>query len=228
MGKEIADSFLERGASVIIFDWAPAEELSPDFRRALLDYRQVDLGDRDELLSACLHTMQRTADRLDILVNNAWPRVFSPFASFSPDEIVHCLQRSLQASFLLTHFAMQKMKANGFGRIINISSRSAFSGYSSGALYCSTKMALVTFHESLSRELKHMNEDLAILTLCPDAFSEPDGSISAGGAKVIRSIWKRIIQFVAGGRSHIRYVGSTKNRLWALFHLVRKVSYILQ
>lgn len=227
LGKEIAGLFIDQQAKVVVIDLAAPESLPEAYRNALFDYRRVNLADHQALEHAFASIIQKTGNRLDILVNNAWPRSFKPFQSFSSNEISAFLDAGLKASFLLVNWAIRLMAENGYGRIVQISSQSAFKGYSSGTLYCSTKMALITFHESLSRELRKSDGDIALLTICPDSFGEMEGKVYANGAQVMKSIGNRIERFVREGRSSVVYIGSKKTRGWLLAQLLEKIKYIV-
>lgn len=74
----------------------------------------VDLSDTGPLEDAALRT--------DILINNAGIQRVNPIAEFGPDDFRLMLRIMLEAPFLLIRAALPHMYANGFGRIINISS----------------------------------------------------------------------------------------------------------
>ena len=228
LGKFLANLFTARGARVIVLDRLSPGSLPAPFLHSLYHYEQVDLAQPNDLESAIQRMMQKTDERLDILINNAWPRAFKNFVSFSTTEISAFLDSSIKASFLLTNWSIPLMKRNGFGRIVQISSRSAFQGYSTGSLYCSTKMSLITFHESLSRELIRMNANIGILTICPDSFSACNGTSSSEKEWVARSVFSRIEYFVQTGGSSVVYIGRMKVRLWLLNQILQKTKYVLR
>lgn len=58
----------------------------------------------------------------DILVNNAGIQRISPIQDFDPADFRRILTLMLEAPFLLVRAALPHMYANGFGRIINLSS----------------------------------------------------------------------------------------------------------
>jgi 3-oxoacyl-[acyl-carrier protein] reductase len=57
---------------------------------------------------------------------------------------------------VLTKHVVRKMMADGGGRIVNISSITAFTGYSGLSVYAATKASLVGFTKSLAREVGRM------------------------------------------------------------------------
>jgi 3-hydroxybutyrate dehydrogenase len=59
---------------------------------------------------------------VDILVNNAGVQTINPIADFVPDKFRNMLALMVEVPFLLIRAALPHMYANGFGRVINISS----------------------------------------------------------------------------------------------------------
>jgi 3-hydroxybutyrate dehydrogenase len=74
----------------------------------------VDLAD-----SAALETLTL---EVDVLVNNAGVQYVAPIEEFPPAEFRRMLALMLEAPFLLVRAALPYMYAQGFGRVINISS----------------------------------------------------------------------------------------------------------
>jgi 3-hydroxybutyrate dehydrogenase len=79
----------------------------------------VDLMDTRAL------TDQMLADAMsgvDVLVNNAGIQRINPIQDFDPQDFRNIMALMLEAPFLLIRAALPGMYANGFGRIVNISS----------------------------------------------------------------------------------------------------------
>jgi 3-hydroxybutyrate dehydrogenase len=74
----------------------------------------VDLLDVDTLSTLSLDC--------DILVNNAGIQRINPIEEFHPAEFRRIIALILEAPFVLIRAALPRMNANGFGRIINVSS----------------------------------------------------------------------------------------------------------
>ena len=60
------------------------------------------------------------------------------------------------APIVLTKHVVRTMMADGGGRIVNISSVTAFTGYSGLSVYAASKASLVGFTKSLAREVGRM------------------------------------------------------------------------
>lgn len=79
---------------------------------------------------------------LDVLVNNAGLQHVSPLESFADERFDHLLQVMLGAAFRLSKRALPHMYAQGWGRIINISSVHGMRASAFKAAYVSAKHGL--------------------------------------------------------------------------------------
>lgn len=87
------------------------------------------------------------------LVNNAAIGVDGFLATMHASEISQTLRVNLEAPILLAKFACRSMLNHREGRVINISSIIATTGFSGLSVYGATKAGLIGFSRSLSREL---------------------------------------------------------------------------
>ena len=113
IGAAVARELAARGARVVVADVAGdaahalAEEIGGEAW-------VVDLTATEELDDLTLE--------VDILVNNAGIQRVSPIEKFDPDDFRRIHSIMLVAPFLLVRAALPYMYANGWGRIVNISS----------------------------------------------------------------------------------------------------------
>ncbi|MEI7055431.1 3-hydroxybutyrate dehydrogenase [Nocardioides sp. CCNWLW239] len=113
IGAAVARELASRGARVVVAD------LAGDAAHALADEIGgeawvVDLTATEELDDLRLE--------VDVLVNNAGIQRVSPIEEFDPDDFRRIHGIMLVAPFLLVRAALPHMYANGWGRIVNISS----------------------------------------------------------------------------------------------------------
>ncbi|MDQ1584110.1 MAG: 3-hydroxybutyrate dehydrogenase [Microbacteriaceae bacterium] len=118
IGEAVARSLAARGVHVVVadIDEAGASALADEIGGSSW---AVDLMDTRALTDPLL------ADALsgvDILVNNAGIQRINPIQDFNPQDFRNILALMLEAPFLLVRAALPGMYANGFGRIVNISS----------------------------------------------------------------------------------------------------------
>jgi short-subunit dehydrogenase len=119
------------------------------------------------------------------------------------------------------------MKIKNSGKIIIISSKSGLKGYSTGALYCAFKSAWITFHESISRELKHV-KGLSILTICPDSFSNHDGSKRRGYTRIINKIMNKITSSLNDNNSELYFPSRLKTKISYILLFIKKLKITIK
>jgi uncharacterized protein len=95
------------------------------------------------------------ADRpIDILVNNAGIGTYQAFGAASVADEERQLDLNVRAVLRLSHAAVTAMTARGSGRIINISSVSAFVPRGANVTYAASKAWVTLFSEALSVQLE--------------------------------------------------------------------------
>ena len=142
LGAHLARHLSAQGHRILVLDRNAGGDLDPDYRETLTEYITTDLADWPAVRGCIARILAKHEGRIDVLINNAAARSFDYFSSFDTSEIEHCIQVNFKTPVLLAHELLPVMRQNGYGRIINIGSRSAFRPYPSGSLYCSTKSAL--------------------------------------------------------------------------------------
>jgi NAD(P)-dependent dehydrogenase (short-subunit alcohol dehydrogenase family) len=111
----------------------------------------------------------RTLDRfgrLDILVNNAALPLTTRFERLTAEEWRRALEVNLTAPFLLIHAALPAMKAQRYGRVINVSSTAGRTVSTlGGAHYTASKAGLLGLTRAAAKELgKH---GITVNAVCP-------------------------------------------------------------
>ena len=87
------------------------------------------------------------------LVNNAGMSTDGVLALTSTQQIEQVVRLNTTSPMVLTKHVVRLMMADGGGRIVNISSITAFNGYSGLSVYAATKASLIGFTKSLAREV---------------------------------------------------------------------------
>ena len=87
------------------------------------------------------------------LVNNAGLGSDGLLANTHNSQIEAVIQLNVTAPIVLTKYVVRGMMAGSGGRIINMASIAAFTGYSGLAVYAATKASLIGFTRSLAREV---------------------------------------------------------------------------
>jgi 3-oxoacyl-[acyl-carrier protein] reductase len=90
------------------------------------------------------------------LVNNAGMSTHGVLALTPDAQIEQVVRMNTLSPMVLTKYVVRSMMAEGGGRIVNISSITASTGYSGLSVYAATKASLVGFTRSLAREVGRM------------------------------------------------------------------------
>lgn len=200
LGKYLAEHLSNEGHDIIIADIQPLENVPEVYRASIHDYFEIDLSDYDAAKSILENIMVKYKI-IDVLINNASIRIFKDYVDFDELDIEKYINVNFRVPIFLIKKLYPMMKKNGYGRIINIASISAYKGYISGTMYCSTKSALVKFTEAFGRELKDCEDNVTVNVIVPDAFSTVEGEKLEGYDHITRSIAKTIDEMLVSDRN---------------------------
>jgi 3-oxoacyl-[acyl-carrier protein] reductase len=154
LGRAAAARFLERGASVAV-NVRDAERAN-----SLVE----ELGGRSFAVPGDIAApgipediATRTLDhfgRIDVLVNNAALPLTTRFEQITADEWRRAVEVNLTAPFLLIQAVLPAMKAQRYGRIVNVSSSAGrMVSTLGGAHYTATKTGLLGLTRAAAKEL---------------------------------------------------------------------------
>jgi len=126
IGLGIAQALAEAGANIIVNGLGRMDEIEAtceDLRSfgALVNYDGANLLD-PRGAAALVENCVAEHGRIDILVNNAGIQHVSPIEEFPPERWDAIIALNLSAAFHAIRTAMTSMKAQGWGRIINVAS----------------------------------------------------------------------------------------------------------
>ena len=144
IGRAIAERLKQDGCSVLMLDKVEPEDPS------LGEFMRVDLGDAN----ATADTLRWALDGRVItrLVNCAGVITSAPLEEITTEEFDRVVAVNTRAYIQTTQAVVPGMKAHGFGRILNIASRSAL-GIAKLGIYGLSKGAVVTLTKSFALEL---------------------------------------------------------------------------
>lgn len=106
-----------------------------------------------EGLPALVKAIRAEVGPIYALVNNAGIGTAGLLVALSPTKIEALVRLNTLSPILLTRAAARSMLAEGAGRIINVSSIIATTGFNALSVYGATKASLIGFTRSLAREL---------------------------------------------------------------------------
>lgn len=120
IGLAISEVFAKDGATVIMAD-INEEKLKEESSKIGGLYFKTDLSKRADCKALVDFTLEK-CKKVDILVNVAGIQTVSPIEDFPEDKWDFMMSLMLTAPFLLTKYVWPSMKAQGWGRIINMGS----------------------------------------------------------------------------------------------------------
>jgi 3-oxoacyl-[acyl-carrier protein] reductase len=161
IGRAYAQGLAEEGAAVVIAEIdgtaaeAGAAELKAKGLRALA--LRTDVADEQSTQTMARSTVEAFG-RIDILVNNAAifatiPMSRAPFDQIEIDEWDRMMRVNLRGTWLASRAVVPQMRAQNYGKIINISSGTALKGSASRIHYVTSKAGIIGFTKTLAREL---------------------------------------------------------------------------
>jgi 3-oxoacyl-[acyl-carrier protein] reductase len=155
IGRAICEALAGEGCPVAVCD--RDEDAARDVAQAIVAQRghaaalKVDVSDRSSVQLAATD-VQRLLGTACILVNNAGFSLDGPLLEMTDEQWDAVVDVNLKGSWLCAQTFVPAMRAAGWGRIINISSR-AHLGENRKSNYCAAKAGVIGLTRALSIEL---------------------------------------------------------------------------
>jgi 3-oxoacyl-[acyl-carrier protein] reductase len=120
--------------------------------RGAIEFRAFDLTELTQI-AALVRSLRGAVGPVYGLINNAGLGTAGVLGNMRDADIERLVRLNTVSPILLTKYAVRSMMTAREGRIINIASIVASTGYSSLSVYSATKASLVGFTRSLAREV---------------------------------------------------------------------------
>jgi 3-oxoacyl-[acyl-carrier protein] reductase len=153
---------------------AVARNVSPDLTtaarqaaeeaRGAIEFRACDLSDLT-LIGPLVRALRADFGTLYGLVNNAGLGTSGILSNMRDQEIQRLIQLNTVSPIVLSKYVLRSMMSQREGRIINIASIVAATGYSGLSVYSATKASLIGFTRSLAREVGELG--ITVNSLAP-------------------------------------------------------------
>jgi len=114
-----------------------------------------DLGDIDKM-QQFVAGLRKSFGPIYGLVNNAALGTDGALSLMSNAKIAELVHLNTLSPITLTKYVVRAMMADGGGRVVNVASIVAFTGYSGLSVYSATKASMLGFTRSLAREVGRM------------------------------------------------------------------------
>jgi len=205
LGAEIAEQFAAAGGALMLCARNAAEleaqraRLSAAHPGARVFTHRADVAkeaDVDSLFAAAASSL----GRIDIVVNNAG--VYGPMGSIDSvdwDEWVQAIAINLNGLVYCSRKAVQAMKPQRYGKIINLSGGGATNPLPGISAYAASKAAVVRFTETLALEVKEFGIDVNAVAPGALATRLTDQLVAAGPERVGANLHARMTKLQQEG-----------------------------
>jgi 3-oxoacyl-[acyl-carrier protein] reductase len=123
-----------------------------DEGRGAIEFRACDLSDLN-LIAPLVRGIRADFGPLYGLINNAGLGTSGLLATMSDQQIQRLIQLNTVSPIVVSKYVVRSMMTRREGRIVNIASIVAATGYSGLSVYSATKASLIGFTRSLAREV---------------------------------------------------------------------------
>ena len=154
IGRQIAQDLLSRGYRVVIgdLDLAATEATALELGDGASAVR-LDVTDRQQL-AAVIVSVEKRLGPIDLWVNNAGIMPTGPFREQPVDLAATIIDVNFTGVVRATSAILPGMLERGSGTIVNLASATGIKPLAGLAVYSGTKAAIISFSDSLRRELR--------------------------------------------------------------------------
>ncbi len=180
-GREWALAALERGDSVAATarDTSTLDDLVAEHGDRVLPL-ELDVTDRSAAYAAVEQAHDRFG-RLDVVVNNAGYGQFGMVEELSEEECRAQIETNLFGALWVTQAALPRLRAQGSGHIIQVSSIGGISAFPTVGIYHASKWALEGISQALAQEVKGFGIKVTLIE--PGGYATDWGGSSAKHAE---------------------------------------------
>lgn len=139
--------------------------------------------------TAAVTRVLATSGRLDILINNVGQRRRKPLDELPAQALRDLLEANLVSAWHLCREAARPMRAQGFGRIINVTSIAGPIARAGDAAYTTSKGALEALTRALAAELGP--QGINVNAIAPGFFATEANAAMAGDAQTLAWLQQR-------------------------------------
>ena len=182
LGLALAEGLAQAGCRIVLNGIEPAdtvETVRKDLEHrtgVTVAYHRANVGDPRDIKALVAATLDRFG-AIDILVNNAVVRHFSPIVDFPDEHWNAALAVNLSAAFHAIKLTLPHMRKRNFGRIFNMTSVYGSRGTTNRVDYVTTKAALLGLTRAVA--LENLDYDVTCHGICPGSVLTPgtDGRV---------------------------------------------------
>ena len=191
IGRETALAFAAAGAHVILV--ARSADVLAKVATAARKHGVKALAiptdvTRKPSVEACFRKALQRFGRIDVVVNNAGVLIPAEVADIRGADLQKMLDVNLFGALWVMQAALEAMRAQGGGHIVNVASLAGRRGFSPLGGYSASKFALVGLTEALRTEL--VGEPVHVSLVMPGVIDTPMAE-AAFSAPASAGVWRR-------------------------------------
>jgi len=171
IGSEISAFLLQSGMNIVI-NYFKGKKYAESLAKKLDQKNSVlilkgDVSNYNDAKQVVKKTIKQFG-RIDVLINNAGIHLDKTVLKMSPKIWTKVLNTNLNGVFNFSKAVLPQMKKQKFGRIINISSFTAFKGVIGASNYAASKAGIAGFTKSFAKEVAKYN--ITVNAIAPGYF----------------------------------------------------------
>ncbi len=210
IGYAMAEGLARAGCQIALHGLEPADRMAE--RCAALEsvgsrtsYHEADLADPRQI-ERLIASAREAHGPIDILINNAVTRHFSPIEAFPVEHWDRALAVNVSAAFHTIRLTLPGMRARGWGRIFNLTSVYGLRGVADRIDYVTSKSALIGMSRAVAMET--INQGITCNAICPGAVLTPTSDRRIAERMAAEGLDRESAtrQFLAGKQPGSRFV----------------------
>ena len=223
IGQATAELFSEEGARVVVADVdarggdATARAIREKGGSVLFVHADISKDSDAQKIS---QEAIKSFGRIDLLVNNAATFVLKGFEA-TVEEWQRSLGVNVMGTALVTKYAVEQMKKNGGGSIVNLGSISSFIAQPNFFAYSATKAAILQMTRNMAMDLGPFG--IRVNCVCPGSILTP------ASFRHMEKVGLTLEQFnrEEGAKTFLGRAGQPREVAWAILFLASdEASYI--
>lgn len=162
LGVCITKELARKGCNLFLTSRTPDKledlkvQIETEFKNIKVFYETCNVEKNNEIYEV-IKKAKSTFKTIDILINSAGIVQFDNLLNSTVDDFDSMFNINVRATFVFCKELAQDMIKKNWGRIVNIGSTSAYTGFSDSSLYCASKHAVLGLTRSLFKELIKYN-----------------------------------------------------------------------
>ena len=164
LGRALAEAALARGDTVVGTVRGGRPTLAEAERLHVLPFEAADPAAAEATVSHAFGIV----GQLDVLVNNAGYGLLGAVEDARDDDVARLFEVNLFGPFRLIRAALPRLRAQGSGHIVNVTSIAGRAPMASSGLYAAAKSALEGLSQALSQEVAPLG--IKVTAVAPGGF----------------------------------------------------------